>query len=186
MITQETETAYRKAIQIDPNFALAYAHLGRLLRRRGLINESSEAYRQAIQLSNDVPTMIQVAEVMQSQQRYAESEQLLRRALKEDAKNPTALFLLGRALATTGSSESYEEAEKVLKKGLEVSPNNFVAYTLLASLYTRRNNFTEAEKSLYKALQIASANEKKRLAQDFEIVADGLMKIGNKTDATRL
>lgn len=186
VISQETEMAYRKAIQIDPNFALAYAHLGRLLRRNGRVNESSEAYRQAIQLSNDVPTMIQVAEVMQSQQRYSESEQLLRRALKTDAKNPTALFLLGRALTTKGSAESYVEAEQVLKKGLEVSPNNFVAYTLLGSLYTRQNIFIEAEKSLLKALQIASASEKKRLAQEFETVADGLMRAGNNADAVRL
>lgn len=186
IITQETENAYRRAIQLSPRFALAYAHLGRLLRRRGMLNESAEAYRQAIQFSNDAPTMIQVAEVMQSQQRYTESEQLLRRALTTDAKNPTALFLLGRALITKGSKESFAEAEIVLKKGLEVSPNNFVAYTLQASLYTRQDNFAEAEKSLFKALQIATVNEKKRLAQEFENVADGLMRIGNKSDAVRL
>lgn len=186
LINAETETAYRKAIQIDSRFALAYAHLGRLLRKKGQINASNDAYRQAIQFSTDVPTMIQVAEVMQTQQRYVESEQLLRRALEKDTKNPTALFLLGRALTTKGSPESYAEAEKVLKKGLVVSPNNFVAYTLLASLYARQNNFTEAERSLYKALQIASVNEKRRLAQDFEMVGDGLMKIGKKADAARL
>ncbi|HMS41588.1 MAG TPA: tetratricopeptide repeat protein, partial [Pyrinomonadaceae bacterium] len=149
----------------------------------GRVNESTEAYRKAIQLSNDVPTMIQVAEVMQSQQRFADSEQLLRVALQTDAKNPTALFLLGRALTTKGN---YAEAESFLKKGLQVSPNNFVAYTLLASLYARQSNFVEAEKSLYKALQIASPNEKMRLAQEFETIADGLMKTGNKTDAARL
>ncbi|MDQ3181267.1 MAG: tetratricopeptide repeat protein [Acidobacteriota bacterium] len=85
-ISDETNKAYKKAIELDSTFALAYAHLGRLLRRKGLTNESSAAYRTAIELSTDVPTMILVADVMQSQQRYVESEQLLRRALRQDAK----------------------------------------------------------------------------------------------------
>lgn len=183
VIGQETENAYRKAIQIEPNSALAYAHLGRLLRRKGQVNASSEAYRRAIQLAADVPTMILVAEVMQSQQRYLESEQLLRRALRLDAKNPTALFLLGRALTTRSS---FEEAEETLKKGLRVSPNNFVAYTLLGSLYTRQGNLAEAEKTLFKALQVVSPNEKKRLAQEFEAVGDSLARVGKSKDAARM
>lgn len=183
IIEKETQDAYRKAIQLDPNFALAYAHLGRLLRRIGLVNESSKAYSDAIRLANDVPTMVLVAEVMQSQQRFAESEQLLRRAIHEDPKNPTALFLLGRALTTRGS---FEEAEKVLKTSVDVSPNSFVAYTLLGSVYSRQNNFEEAEKTLMRALKVVSFNERRRLSQEFELVGDGLMKIGRGKDAARV
>lgn len=183
IIEQETQNAYRKAIQLDSSFALAYAHLGRLLRRNGLINESSNAYRDAIRYATDVPTMILVADVMQSQQRYAESEQLLRRALRDDPKNPTALFLLGRALTTRAS---YEEAEKVLKTSLEVSPNSFVSYALLGSLYTRRNKFEDAESILMKALQVISINERKRLSQEFEFVGDGFLRAGKGKDATRV
>lgn len=183
IISDETLNAYKRAIQLDSEFALAYAHLGRLLRRKGQINESSAAYRNAITLSNDVPTMILVADVMQSQQRYLESEQLLRRALRQDPKNPTALFLLGRALTTRGS---YEEAEKVLNKSAEVSPNSFVSYMLLGSLYARQNKFDHAENALRKALRIVSLNEKKRLAQEFEAVGDGFLRAGKPRDAARV
>ncbi|HEY0429981.1 MAG TPA: tetratricopeptide repeat protein [Pyrinomonadaceae bacterium] len=183
LVTQETENAYRKAIQIDPASALAYAHLGRLLRKKSLINQSTEAYGKAIQLSTDVPTMILVAEVMQSQQRYTDSEQLLRGALRQDPKNPTALFLLGRALTTRAS---YDEAQKVLKKSLEVSPNNFIGYVLLGSLYTRQGDLAEAEKNLFKALQVVSPSEKKLLAQEFETIGDAWMRVGKKRDAVRV
>ena len=181
-IGDETQNAYKKSIQIDPNFALAYAHSGRLLRRKGLTNESSAAYRTAIQLSNDVPTMILVADVMQSQQRYLESEQLLRQALRDDPKNPTALYLLGRALTIRGS---FDEAENVLKKSAKISPNSFVSYVLLSSLYLRLEQFNDAEKSLLKALGMVPPNEKKRLAQDFEAVGDGYLKGGKNKDAIR-
>jgi tetratricopeptide (TPR) repeat protein/Sec-independent protein translocase protein TatA len=183
IIEEETKNAYRTAIRLDPNFALAYAHLGRLLRRNGLTNESSEAYRDAVRLATDVPTMILVAEVMQSQQRFTESEQLLRRALREDPKNPTALYLLGRALTTRSS---FAEAERFLNTSLEVSPNSFVAYALLSSLYTRQNRFEDAENILMKSVQMISANERKRLSTEFEIVGDGLSKAGRRKDAARL
>lgn len=183
IISDETLNAYKRAIALDPEFALAYAHLGRLYRRKGQINESSAAYRNAITLSTDVPTMILVADVMQSQQRYMESEQLLRRALRQDPKNPTALFLLGRALTTRGS---YDEAEKVLNKSAEVSPNSFVSYMLLGSLYARQNKFDNAENALRKALNVVSANEKKRLAQEFEAVGDGFLRTGKSREAARV
>lgn len=183
VIKKETQDAYQKAIQLEPEFALAYAHLGRLLRRNGLANESSAAYRDAVRLATDGPTKILVAEVMQSQQRYLESEQLLRNALREDPKNPTALFLLGRALTTRGS---FDEAETVLKTSVEVSPSSFVSYTLLGSLYSRQNKFEEAEKILMKALQVISSNEKRRLSQEFEFVGDGFMRVGKGKDAVRL
>jgi tetratricopeptide (TPR) repeat protein len=183
IISAETQNAYRRAIQIEPEFALAYAHLGRLLRRNGKANESAEAYRKAIQFSTDVPTMILVADVMQSQQRFLESEQLLRRALSLDAKNLTALNMLGRALTTRSE---FDEAEKVLKKSAEASPNSFVSYTLLGSLYLRRARLDDAEKWLQKALTVVSQNERKRLAQEFEAVGDAFMKVGKARDAQRL
>jgi Flp pilus assembly protein TadD len=183
IISAETQNAYSRAIQIEPQFALAYAHLSRLLRRNGKANESAEAYRKAIQLSSDVPTMILVADVMQSQQRFYDSEQLLRRALTLDAKNPTALNMLGRALTTRSQ---FDEAETVLRKSAEVSPRSFVVYTLLGSLYLRRARLDEAEKSLNKALSVVSLNERKRLALEFEAVGDAYMKVGKGQDAQRL
>lgn len=183
IISAETQNAYQRAIQIEPEFALAHAHLGRLLRRNGKSKESAEAYAKAIRFSTDVPTMILVADVMQSEQKFLESEQLLRRALAIDAKNPTALNMLGRALTTRGE---FDEAEKVLKKSTDVSPNSFVAYTLLGSLYLRRAQLADAEKSLNKALSVVSQNERKRLAQDFEAVGDAFMKAGKARDAERM
>ncbi len=181
-IGQETLNAYSKAIKIEPEFALAYAHLGRLLRRTGKIKESTEAYAKSIAFSKDVPTMILVADVLQSQQRYSESEQLLRRSLREDPKNPTALYLLGRALTTRGA---FDEAEIILKKSVEISPTSFVSYVLLGSLYSRREDFSAAEKILSDALKVISEFERKNLAQAYEIVGDGYLKKGKKKDAIR-
>ncbi len=182
-ISDETKEAYLKAIELDSTNALAFAHLGRLYRRNDKQNESSAAYRKAIQLATDVPTMILVAEVFQTQQKFTESEQLLRKALAYDKKNPTALYLLGRALKIRAS---FEEAENVLKKSLEISPKSFITYSELSSVYSRRGRFDDSEKTLNQALKVSSISEKKQLAQEFAKLGDDFMKNRRATDAVRV
>ena len=182
LIGSETENAYRKSIQLDPGFAPAYAHLGRLLRRRGLAAESAASYQNAVRLSTNVGTMILVADVMQSEQRYTESEQLLKTALDKDPKNQAALLLYGRALTTHGD---FAEAEKVLRRSLEVSPDGFMPNNLLGSLYSRQGKYELAENALLQAVRIVPANEKRGLSQQFETVADGYLKTGKLREAER-
>jgi tetratricopeptide (TPR) repeat protein len=182
LIGPETENAYRKAIQFDPSFAPAYAHLGRLLRRRGLIKESTAAYQQAIDRSIDLATKILVAEVMQSEQRYAESEKLLREAIEEDPKNPAALLLLGRASTAMGN---FGDAETILRRSLDVSSNGYQPNSLLAALYLRQGKFGQAENALLQAQRFAPAIEKRQLARQFETVGDGYYKTGKRSNAGR-
>ena len=183
LIGAETENAYQKAIKLDPSFAPPYAHLGRLLRRRSLPSESAASYQKAIERSTNVATMVVVAEVMQSEQRYVESEQLLQKALASDPKNTTALLLLGRALTTEGK---FADAERILRQSLIVSTNGYMANTLLGSLYARQGRFDEAESALLQALSTVRSREKRLLSQQFEMVGDGYMKTGKARNAERV
>ena len=177
----ETESAYRKALALDASFAPAYAHLGRLLRRRGLTDQSRDAYTQATERSTDVGTTVLVAEVMQSEQHYGESIPLLRQALAGDPRNPSALLMLGHALTVKGE---YRDAETALRKALTVSSNGYQANLLLASLYMRQGAFELAENALLQALRWAPAYENRQLAQQFVMLAQGYSKAG-KADQSR-
>lgn len=181
-IGAETENAYRTAITLSPGFAPPYAHLGRLLRKRGLSKESEAAYQNAVRYSTDVATMILVADVMQSEQRFAESEKLLKAALENDPLNHTGLLLLGRALTVTGK---YNDAEKVLRKSLDVSPRGFMSNSLLATLYLRQNKLEPAENALLQALRFVSTNERRRLSIQFEKMGDSYSKAGKSANAQR-
>jgi tetratricopeptide (TPR) repeat protein len=183
LIGQETETAYRKALQLDDSFAPAYAHLGRLLRRRGAAKDAAEAYNKAIERASDVGTMVVVAEIMQSEQRYRESEAMLRRAVDGDPQNPAALIMLGRALTALNM---LNEAETILKRSVSASQNSFTSNSLLATLYTRQARYEMAENSLMQALRFVPSYENQRLAQQFEAVGDGYVKSGRRGDATRV
>jgi tetratricopeptide (TPR) repeat protein len=182
LIGAETESAYRKALQLDADFAPAYAHLGRLLRRRGQMAEAQAYYSKAIQKAGDVGSMILVAEVLQSEQRFRESEGLLRQAIASDPANPAGLMLLGRSLTNV---ERFTEAESVLKKALDVSVNGFRPNLLLASLYLRQNRIEMAENALLQALRFVSPLYISDLAREFESAGDAYENVGRFVEAER-
>lgn len=139
-------------------------------------------YESAVQRSNDAATLVLVADVMQSEQRYADSEQLLRRAVALDQRNPSALLLLGRSLTAQGK---FAEAEGFLRTGISVSPNSYMPNSLLGTLYTRQGSFEKAEASLMEALRYVSPLDRRGLSQQFEALGDGFMKAGNRQRAER-
>ncbi len=51
----EAETAFRQALDLDPDFAPAWSELGIVLRRQGRFQEAEEAYARALQADPDYP-----------------------------------------------------------------------------------------------------------------------------------
>lgn len=184
IIDEKTENAYRRAIELDAEFSLAYAHLGRFYRKTGKADQSEENYQKAISSSNDLITIILVAEVLQSDNRFEDSEKLLRKALEFDSDNPTVLFLLGQALVRRGN---LDEAANVLNKSIRISPYSFVGHQALGAVYLRQEKFADAERIYNQALQFASEGERRQLAGTFGFagVGDGFMKRGEPAQALR-
>ncbi|HEX8707098.1 MAG TPA: tetratricopeptide repeat protein [Pyrinomonadaceae bacterium] len=180
----DTEQAYRRAIELDSQFAVAYVHLARLLRKTGRASEAEPLYSRAAELAKDAPTLVLIADALQSEQRWDNSEAVLRRALELDARNPSALFLLGRMLVV---KKRFEEAETRLKQAIEVSPRSFSPYYVLGSAYLGTERFEDAEKIYNRAADFANAGERKQLAGAFglEGVGDGYVKGGRGSDAMR-
>ncbi|PYS53144.1 MAG: hypothetical protein DMF68_00345 [Acidobacteria bacterium] len=180
----ETEQAYRRAIELDSQFAVAHVHLARLLRKNGRASEAEPLYARAIQLAKDAPTLVLIADALQSEQRWDDSEPVLRRALETDARNPGALFLYGRMLVVR---KRYDEAEQKLKQTIEISPRAFQPYYVLGSAYLRMDRYDDAEKTFNRGADVASAGERKQLggAFGFEGVGDGYLKMKRTADALR-
>jgi tetratricopeptide (TPR) repeat protein len=184
LIDAETENAYRRAIALNPDFALPYAHLARLLRKKGKNAESAANYKRAVELSNDVAMIILVAEVLQSENRFAESEKLLRKGLKLDENNPVILFLLGRAASVVGN---FADAEKFLTKSIRISPRTFGSYFALGAVYLRQGKYDEAERIYNQSLPFATEIERRQVSGAFGLtgVGDGYLRNNRKTDALR-
>jgi tetratricopeptide (TPR) repeat protein len=184
LFNNETENAYRRAVELDPQFAVAYAHLARVLKRMGREAEAAPLYEQATQLAKDPATLNLIAESLQAEQQWQNSEPVLKRALEIDARNPTALYLMGRMLSVF---KRYQEAEPYLKQATEVSPRAFQPFNLLGRSYLALDRFEEAEETYERAAQFASSGDRKQLAGDFGFggVGDGYLKAKKKASAAR-
>jgi tetratricopeptide (TPR) repeat protein len=180
----ETEHAYRRAVELDPQFAVAYAHLARVLNKLGRRADAAPLYDQASQLAKDPATLNLIAESLQAEQQWENSEPVLKRALELDARNPTSLLLMGRMLSVF---KRYQEAESHLRIATEVSPRSFEPHHLLGSAYLAMDRNEEAEATYERALGFASPGDRKQLAGAYglEGVGDGYLKARKKPIAAR-
>ena len=184
LFNNETESSYRRAVELDPEFPVAYAHLARVLKRLGHADEAAPLYDKATELAKDTATLNLIAESLQAEQQWQNSEPVLKRALELDARNPTSLYLMGRMLVVF---KRYGESEPYLKLANEVSPRAFQPVNLLARTYLALDRFEEAEVTYERAAEVASPGDKKQLAgiYGFEGVGDGYMKAKKKPSAAR-
>ncbi len=184
LFNNETESAYRRAVELDPEFAVAYAHLARVLNHNGKTSEAVPLYEKASQLAKDPPTLNLIAESLQAEQQWLDSEPVLKRVLELDARNATALFLMGRMLVVF---KRYQESEPYLKLATEVSPRAFQPFNLLGRTYLALDRFEDAELTYERAATVASPGDKRQLSglYGFQGVGDGFMKMKKKPSAVR-
>jgi superkiller protein 3 len=184
IFNNDAEVAFRRALQLDPNFVVAQVHLARVLRHMNRFSEADPLYNSAIEQAKDAPTLVLIADAMQTEQRWNDSEPVLRRALELDAKNPGALFLLGRVLTV---NKRYAEAESAFKRAGEINPKSFQVQYLLGRAYLGLKRYDDAFKTYERAAELASDADRKQLGGAFGFggVGDGFMDAGRTRDAVR-
>jgi protein O-GlcNAc transferase len=184
LANSETEHSYRRAIELDPQFAVAYVHLARVLNRMNKHTEAAPLYGKAIELAKDPATLNLIADSLQGEQLWPQSEPVLKKALELDSNNPTSLLLMGRYLI---AYKRYQEAEPYLKSATEVSSPAFQPFNLLGRAYLGMDRFSDAEATYERASALAGTGEKKQLAGvfGFEGVGDGYLKSNQKDKAAR-
>jgi tetratricopeptide (TPR) repeat protein len=184
IINNETEAAFRRSMELDPNFVVAQVHLARVLRHMNRDSEADPLYKAAIDQAKDAPTLVLIAEALQSETRWNDSDPVLRRALQLDPRNPGALFLMGRLFSV---NRKYAEAETVLKTAVEVNPKFFPARNILGRSYLGLQRYDDAFSTYEQAVPLASEADRKQLAGLFGFggVGDGYMNAGRPQDALR-
>ncbi|HVU46849.1 MAG TPA: tetratricopeptide repeat protein [Terracidiphilus sp.] len=82
-----------------------------------------------------------------------------RRAIAENARLPGAHYSLAATLLLTSQDDAtVKEAVAELKKELEVSPHDFLAYAALGKIATSQHQYDEAERYLKRAAALNPAN----------------------------
>jgi len=153
---------YKKALEVDPQYALAYAGLADAYvykyeayydRSLQLLNQADEASKRALALDYNLP----------------EAHRALGRVYKERKNNQEAISEFKKAIQlkpdyfetyrTLGwiyeEMRNYDEAITHTEKALEIRPSDRESYLLLGIAHLDKKEYPQAERMFFKGLEVA-------------------------------
>ncbi len=144
----EAEEAYRKALEIRPDFTEAAANLTRLLAARNQAPLAERELRRWIQAHPEALGLRnQLAQALVYQGSPDKLEQAFteaRKVLKADERNVGAMIVLAQVFY---KQKKYELAGSVLDNALKIEPNNAVAHLLRGFVYLTQKDRKKAFQS---------------------------------------
>ena len=153
----EAERLLRRAIQLDPSYALAHARLAVVMVRAQRMEEAIEAFRTAVSLDPLSPRLIaQYANCLMAAQRYVEAVDQARRALELDEENDAAWWTIWFSHAALWD---WERGEVILREMVERYPENPLALVFLSVSVQTNGRIEEGVRILETALSLPGARE---------------------------
>lgn len=150
---------FEDAIDLDPQFTLAYAGLGEAHWRMYDETRDSEWVEQAIEngerakeLNNSLPDVhITLGMIQRGTGRYEEAVNSYRRALELDDENANAYRGLALAHAQLGN---IEEAEEIFQRAIRLRPTYWAGYNQLGGFYLGQGRFNDAIDQYEKVIEL--------------------------------
>jgi len=153
---KEAEITYRKAIQFNPDYAIAHCNLGNLLRDFGKLKEAEISLRKAIKLNPDYANAhSNLGNILKDLGKLKEAEISYRKAIKLNPDYAIAYSNLGNILRDLGK---LKEAEISLHKAIKLNPDYSNAHLNLGNILRDYGKLKEAEIAYRKAIQLNPNN----------------------------
>ena len=183
---------FAKAVEIDPNYARAYAGLASTTARLwGMYNVPTSAdellaiTNRALELDPTLPEAYAArGEALANNGRRVESAEAFERALALDANNYDANLAYARFCVTEGK---FEKAIELFTRALEIQPDDCQAPLLLQTVYCALGKVEESKK--YAHLGLKRAEEQLKLhpenSRPAQLGAVALASLGEKEKALK-
>ncbi len=136
---EEAEISYRKAIELNPNFADAHYNLGNALSDLGKLQEAELSTRKAIELNpNFADAHLNLGNILYSSEKLKEAELSTRKAIEIHPDFAGAYLNLGSILINRGK---LNEAEIYMRKAIEIQPDFADAYSNLSFIELLKGDY---------------------------------------------
>ena len=154
---------FKKAVDVDPDYALAYAALGEAYWRKYEV-ESGVSYvdsarlhlEKAMDINKDLIPVKQTLGLLNlGTGQYDEAVNIFTSILETDPGNEVAYGGLAGAYDELGL---YEEAEETYKKAIEAKPDYWLGYKRLGSFYIKNGEYQKATDPLYQVVRLTPDN----------------------------
>ncbi|HEV3481988.1 MAG TPA: serine/threonine-protein kinase [Candidatus Acidoferrales bacterium] len=151
--TTEVISLLKRAIEVDPKFAIAYAYLGRGYADLGETELAAENVAKAYELRHGVSDRENYFITFTYHRQATRNLELCRQTLESWAHKYPGDFLAHSFLSgfTSTGSGHYERAVEEGQKAIELDPDFAIGYENVAFAYIHLNRVPEAEALLHKA-----------------------------------
>ena len=142
----------RKAIQVQPNLAVAHVQLGIALLGANQRDEAMSEVKRAIELDpNDARAYVAQGNIDSSMRRYDEAIAAYKQAVNLDSNYLNAYMNLGMAYGTT---QRFADSAEAFQQALRLDPNNASALNGLGIAQFRTGQREEGIQSVKQAIRI--------------------------------
>jgi len=149
---REAAKAYKRAIQLDSNYAAAWHGLGYVYANLGRMEEAINAYEKAIHLDDEfAASWNNLGNVYKAQGRIEEAIEAYKRAIALDSSYASVWSNLGGAYRYMGR---IGEALSAYEKSIELDANNAALWSNLGYLYLTLGREAKASKALERAVEL--------------------------------
>ena len=149
---KDAELSTRKAIKLNPDYAVAHSNLGGILQDLGELKDAELSARKAIKLNPDLSDAhLNLGSIFKDLEKLEDAELSTRKAIELNPSNEMAHSNLGCILQDL---EKLEEAELSIRKAIEINPNFEMAYLNLGTIFKDLGKLKDAEFSYRKAIEI--------------------------------
>ena len=177
LIRNEPEQAARhfsQAIELDGSQAPAYSGLASALAKLGRSEEAKVAHQKFLDLSPVASTLLEADQLLREGD-GARAEELCNQLLGRDPENTEVLRMLARIAS---DDEKYIVAERLLRRIIKLSPNEYLPHNQLGRFLTEQNRFLEAVELFEHAASLDDS-----IVDNFRLLGDAQAVIGSSADA---
>jgi len=148
----EAIASYQRALEINPNLAVALYNLGIVYEAQGRLDEVIARYQRALEINpNHAVAWNNLGIAYEAQGRLDEAIACYQRALEINPNYAVALYNLGIVYKAQGR---LDEAIARYQRALEINPNYAVAWNNLGIAYKAQGRLDKAIASYQRALEI--------------------------------
>lgn len=148
----KAEIAFKKSIDLDPNYDLSYFNWGNLLLDHKVYDRAIEMYKKSLKLEpRDAIAYNNWGNALQGQKKYEKAIDMYRKSIEFDPDYAFAYSNWGNALSRL---KDFKGAIAKHKESIKINPNYINAYINLSEAYTQMGLYDEAIASYKKIIEI--------------------------------
>jgi TolB-like protein/Tfp pilus assembly protein PilF len=149
----KAEAEFRRAIELNPNYATAHQWYGGLLQYLGRTDDALVHARRAAELDpRSAIIRIALANMLTARGQFADALTELARAIEIDPSQPNAYFEIG--LANAYALGRIDQAVPWVARSVELDPGNPTPIAYLAGMYLELGDDAAAQRFVEQALRV--------------------------------